>query len=288
VKEQKGGRKALDLKLKMRLLKTKRPLNNREVKLLTTFAEQAAIAIQNTRLYDNLSVHIQKLQDAQAQLIQSEKLAAIGRLVANVAHEINNPLTGMLMASSLILEQIDDKDPHKLELETIKRETLRTRGIVKNLLDFARQSEGNIEKLDINSVVQSSVTLLQRQINQRGIEFIEDYANSVPKVRLDRNQMMQVFYNLIINALDAMPQGGSLTIRTRVEDKNIVIEFTDTGVGIPPENLEKLFEPFFTTKPHTQGIGLGLSISYSIVSQFGGNIKVKSKPRKGSTFSVII
>jgi signal transduction histidine kinase len=228
---------------------------------------------------------MEKLKNTQAQLIQAEKLAAIGRLAANVAHEINNPLTGVLMASSLLLEEVE-QHPYKSELETIKRETLRARGIVKNLLDFARQSEGNLEEINLNQIVQSSVALLRRQIDLRGVELLDDYAPQVLEVSVDRNQIMQVFYNLITNALDAMPHGGSLTIRTKAEDDSATVEFTDTGVGIPAEYIDKIFEPFFTTKPEAKGTGLGLSISYNIVNQFGGKIEVDSQPGKGSTFKV--
>jgi two-component system NtrC family sensor kinase len=233
-----------------------------------------------------LKVQIKNLQDAQYQLMQAEKLAAIGRLAANIAHEINNPLTGILMASSVLAEEISPDDPKKSEMEVIKKESLCARGIVRNLLDFARQTEVKVVEVNINELVQGSVSLVRHAMDMKGVELIEHYSEEVLKVSVDRNQMIQVFYNLITNALDAMPQGGKLTLTTGTEEDCVLIEFKDRGVGIPRENIDKVFEPFFTTKPEARGTGLGLSVSYNIVVAFGGTIKVKSKPGGGSTFRV--
>jgi len=263
-----------------------RAFGDKQLRLLATFAGQAAIAIQNAQLYQELKTQMKNLQDTQAQLMQAEKLAAIGRLAANIAHEINNPLTGILMASSVLAEEISLDDPKKSELEIIKKESLRARGIIRNLLDFTRQTEAKVVEVDINKVVQGSVSLLRHAMDMKGVELIEHYSSEELKVSADRSQMMQVFYNLINNALDAMPQGGQLTITTRAKDDSVLIEFRDTGVGIPQENMDKIFEPFFTTKPEAKGTGLGLSISYNIVTAFGGTIKVKSRPGKGSSFIV--
>ncbi|MBM3142945.1 MAG: PAS domain S-box protein [Chloroflexi bacterium] len=265
-----------------------RAFSDRHLKVLATFAGQAAITIRNARLYQDLKMQVRKLEDTQAQLTHAEKLAAIGRLAANVAHEINNPLTGILMASSALAEEINESDPKRSELEIIKKESLRARGIIRNLLDFARPTEAAVVETDINELVRGSVSLLRHTMDMKGMELVERYGSEVPRLLVDRNQMMQVFYNLIANALDAMPRGGKLTITTGVKDESVVIEFRDTGVGIPPEHMDKIFEPFFTTKPNAKGTGLGLSVSYNIVKAFGGTIEVKSEMGKGSTFTVCL
>jgi PAS domain S-box-containing protein len=258
----------------------------RHENLMDTFAGQAATAIRNARLYQDLKTQVKNLQDTQAQLLQAEKLAAIGRLAANIAHEINNPLTGILMASSVLDEQTNEGDPKKRELQIITREALRARGIMRNLLDFAPQSQAKVVEVDINELLQGSVSLLRHAIDMKGVELVEHYSSEVLKVSVDRNQMMQVFYNLVINALDAMPQGGKLTLVTRAKEDYVLTEFTDTGVGISPKDVDRIFEPFFTTKPGVKGTGLGLSVSYNIVTAARGTMQVKSKPGKGSTFIV--
>lgn len=228
----------------------------------------------------------EELATAQVEAAQVRKLAAMGKLVVDVAHEVNNRLTAILMTSSFALGKIDEGDPCKLDLETINEEALYIRDIVKNLLDFARPSRGRVKEVDLNSVVQSSVALLQHQMELQGIKFRKDYASEALRVMVDENQMSEVFHNLLTNALDAMPQGGCLTIKVRRQNGHATAEFRDTGVGIPPENLNQIFEPFFTTKGDGNGTGLGLSISYNIVNKFGGRIEAKSQVGKGSTFIV--
>lgn len=228
----------------------------------------------------------EELATAQAEATQAEKLAVIGKQAANAAHEINNALTAILMSSSFALEQIDESDPCRLDIETINAEALRIREIVKDILDFARPNREKVREVELNSVVQGLVSLLQRQMELQGIKFREDYTSKELKVSVDENRMSEVFHNLLTNALDAMPQGGCLTIRTRRENGHAIAEFTDTGVGIPPEYLNQVFEPFFTTKHGGKGTGLGLPISYDIVNKFGGNIEVESQLGKGSTFRV--
>jgi len=228
----------------------------------------------------------EELATAQAEAAQSEKLAVIGKHAANAAHEVNNALTAILMSSSFALEQIDESDPCRLDIETINAEALRIREIVKDLLDFARPNREKAREVDLNSVVQGLVSLLQRHMELQGIKFREDYTSKELKVSVDKNRMSEVFHNLLTNALDAMSQGGCLTIRTRRQNGHAVVEFTDTGAGIPPEYLNRVFEPFFTTKYDGKGTGLGLPICYEIVSKFGGNIEVESQLGKGSTFRV--
>ncbi|MDP2952569.1 MAG: GAF domain-containing protein [Chloroflexota bacterium] len=263
-----------------------RAYGERDVRVLEELTGQMAPVIENARLFRSLKVQMERLESTQAQLVQAEKLAAIGRLAANIAHEINNPLTGILMASSLLLEETPDDNPRKPDLETIKRETLRARDIVQNLLTFARPSEGNREKVDLSQIIQGAVALLRHQLDLRGVKLTKDYATDILVVWGDKNQITQVLYNLMINALDAMPQGGKLTLKSQAEKQWATIEVIDTGVGISPENLDRVFEPFFTTKARSAGTGLGLSVAYNIVDRFRGKIEVESQVGKGSTFRV--
>ena len=231
--------------------------------------------------------HVEESAIAQAEAAHMEKLAALGKLAANAIHEINNALTVILMSSSFALEQIDEKNPCRLDVETIKQEALRIRKITRELLDYARPSQKRVKKeVDLNPVVQSLVALLQHSMKLQGIKFRKGYTSQALKVMVDEDQMSEVFHNLLTNAIDAMPQGGCLTVRTVRENGHAIAEFTDTGVGIPLENIDRVFEPFFTTKQAGKGTGLGLPISYDIVKKFRGNIEVESQLGKGSTFRV--
>jgi len=160
--------------------------------------------------------------------------------------------------------------------------------VVKNLLDFSRQSNGDAIVLDINEVIKNSVTVLKHPIILKGVKLCEEYKEDELKVAVNKNQIMQVFCNLINNALDAMTKGDSLSIRTGIDDKHAFIQIADTGAGISPRHLETIFEPFFTTKPDAKGTGLGLSISNNIAKRFGGKIEVKSKLGHGTTFTVLL
>lgn len=227
------------------------------------------------------------LKKSQTQLIQSAKLAAIGELASNIAHEINNPLTSILGYAGLIKAEIDP-NARMEDLEIIEKEALRAREIIKNLLDFARQTPLKIEEADINNVLKTVLSLTRSQAKASNIEVIEDLKEGLPKISIDINQIKQVFINIINNAVSAMPGGGKLTISTDTDDGRgfIKVSFKDTGVGISEENLTRIFEPFFTTKDATSGTGLGLSISYGIVERHGGKIEVESKVGVGSIFTV--
>ncbi len=220
------------------------------------------------------------------QISQSDKLASIGRLAAGVAHEINNPLTGVLTFAHLLQKSDRLGEEEKKDVEVIINETTRVREIVKRLLEFARETPQDREPLDVNHIMSQVIFLLRNQKEFRKVDIEENYDKRLPKVIGDKNQLQQVFLNLALNACEAMPEGGKLTISTQLKDGHVVISFRDTGVGIPEEYMNKLFDPFFTTKPVGQGTGLGLSVSYGIVKQHGGRIEVESKVGEGSTFSV--
>lgn len=231
--------------------------------------------------------------ESEIKLLQSEKQASVGKLAGGVAHEINNPLTGIVTFTHMLLRRNDIPEEVRTDLETIAQETERVRKIVKGLLDFSRQTELDREPTDVNRLVRQTITLVENQALIKGVNLTFESGDGLPMVTLDRNQMQSVLLNIIINALDATDPGGSITITTNIGvstskpgQKGIEILCTDTGCGISPENLNRLFDPFFTTKEVGHGTGLGLSVSYGIVERHGGTIWVQSKVGKGSTFKV--
>jgi len=227
-----------------------------------------------------------ELKQTQAQLIQSAKLAAIGELAANVAHEINNPLTSVLGFTSYLAEQIQPGQPMREELDLILEEATRARDIVRDLLNFSRQREFEPELTEINPVVEQTIAMVRRQGSLDSVTINEAYGDELPFVEIDPSRMKQVFLNIINNAGYAMKDGGALTIRTYAADGAVAIDFSDTGVGIAPEHLDRIFDPFFTTKPSVSGTGLGLSVSLGIVQAHGGTIEVQSRLGKGAIFTV--
>jgi len=230
----------------------------------------------------------QELKKTQEQLVQSEKLASLGKLAAGIAHEINNPLTGILTYSSLLLKEHKDNPQMKEDLEIVVNETTRCRKIVKGLLEFARQTEPSKAPADINKVVEETLSLLETQALFQNIKIEKRLKKGLPEVMMDVDQIKQVFVNIIINAAEAMSQGGTLTIQSDSDPENrfVQVSFIDTGPGIPEENLPKIFDPFFTTKRSGKGTGLGLSVSYGIVQRHNGFLEVKSQLGKGSIFTV--
>jgi two-component system NtrC family sensor kinase len=238
------------------------------------------------KMEDKVKERTAELKKIHGQLFRSEKLASIGKLAAGVAHEINNPLTGVLTNASLLLEDLPDGDPKKEDVNVIVSETIRCREIVKRLLDFARQTKPQKKLTNINSLVDNIVLLVRNQTTFRNINIERKLEDSIPEIMADSDQIQQVIINFILNASDAMPNGGSLVIQSRVMDNKEYVElkFTDSGHGIPEENKNRIFDPFFTTKE--TGTGLGLSISYGIIEQHGGLIHVESELGKGTTFIV--
>jgi len=227
-----------------------------------------------------------ELREMQDSLIRSEKLASLGKMAAGVAHEINNPLTSILINTYLILEKCPQDDACRENLTMIADETTRCAQVVKGLLDFARQTPSQAIHTDINGIIDRTVQILEKQASLKNITIIRNLDRSLPLIDIDKSKIQQVFSNLIINACEAMPRGGSLTITSRTDPSgyNIEILFADTGIGIPKENLQKLFDPFFTTKSF--GTGLGLAVSYGIIQQRGGTIDVESEVGQGSVFKV--
>jgi len=231
--------------------------------------------------------------ESEIKLLQSEKQASVGRLAAGVAHEINNPLTGVLTFSHMLLQRKDIKEDIRSDLETIAQQTERVRKIVKNLLDFSRQTELNPELTDINHLVESVVSMMRNQALVKGIDLQCNPDEGLPLLTLDANQIQSVLFNLLLNALDATKQDETIVVTTGIgisgnaaDPQGVEITVRDTGCGISAEHLDKLFDPFFTTKEVGRGTGLGLAVSYGIVQRHGGTIWVQSEVGKGSTFTV--
>ena len=228
-----------------------------------------------------------ELRNTQDSLIQSEKMASLGKMAAGVAHEINNPLTSILINTHLMLEQTLEDSPFQENLRLIADETARCSTIVKGLLEFSRQHPPLKDPSDLTELLRRTVKLLENQVAFQNIQIERNFQYNLPPVCIDKGQIKQVIWNLMINAAEAMPNGGKLTISSRFLPKTnqVEITFADTGIGIPKKNLNKLFDPFYTTK--NSGTGLGLAVSYGIINQHNGKIDVKSIPGQGSIFSLV-
>jgi two-component system, NtrC family, sensor kinase len=222
------------------------------------------------------------------QLQHAEKMASIGLLAAGVAHEVNTPLAGISSYTQMLRAQTDAGDTRAPLLEKIEKQTFRAAKIINNLLNFSRSGTSEFETLDVNKVVLDVLSLVEHQLDNSRIKVRKELAESLPPVRGNENRLQQVFFNLILNARDAMPSGGWLTLATRSDDDAVVIEVRDTGLGIKREDIKRIYDPFFTTKGIGRGTGLGLSVSYGILQEHGGAIFVESAPGQGTTFQVAL
>ena len=257
------------------------PISNDEIGILQSAFNEMIAAMGRRRA------------TSESKLIQSEKQATIGRLAAGVAHEINNPLTGVLTYTHMLLKRKDIGEDIRADLETIAEATGRVRKIVRDLLDFSRQTELDRESTDINWLVKSAISLMEKQALVKGVSIIFNHGAHLPQVTLDRSQFQGVLLNILLNALDASEEGGSITLSTGISlsaseenQKGVEIVVEDTGCGIPPHNLDRIFYPFFSTKEEGQGTGLGLAVSLGIVQRHGGTIRVQSEVGKGSAFFI--
>jgi two-component system, NtrC family, sensor kinase len=238
-----------------------------------------------------------KLSEAQRQIYQSEKLAAVGQLAAGVAHEINNPLTGVLSYASFLLKRAENKPEFKEDLAVIVRETKRCRQIVKGLLDFARQMPPEKQLCDLTEIVERAVQIVQAQLVTHRVELRKELRTDLPRVSVDANQIQQVLVNLLLNAADAIGDGGgTITLATDYVQpeaertdrlREVEVRVIDTGCGIAPENIERIFDPFFSTKGR-KGTGLGLAVVWGIIEKHNGRIEVQSVVGKGTTFHVVL
>jgi len=239
-------------------------------------------------LEEKVRQRTEELVAMQARVAQSERLASLGMLAAGVAHEVNNPLGGILALTGLTVEEMPKDDPNRENLEEVIRQTERCRDIVKGLLEFSRQSKGNTEPVDLNKVLRDTLSLVGKQALFFNVNVVCQLAPELPPVAADRAQFQQVFINILMNAVQAMHERGTITIESRYNAaaKSVEVAISDTGDGIPPEQIGRIFDPFFTTKESGHGTGLGLSIAYGIVTTHRGSISVASEVGKGSTFTI--
>ena len=235
---------------------------------------------------------VDKLQSTQDELLRAEKLTSLGQMAASIAHEINNPLAGVLVYTQLLSKKVTgdtfNKEDALQYLSKMESEVCRCSKIIRNLLDFARQTEPKLRLVDINQVLEQAFSLVGHQAQLQNIEVVTELSPSLPKVTADFDQPQQVFTNLTLNAIQAMPDGGRLTLRSSAVDREIRVDVQDTGCGISKENLAKLFTPFFTTKEKGKGVGLGLAVVHGIIERHRGKVKVQSEVGTGTTFSVYL
>lgn len=263
--------------------------NAHDRELLEALASSAAIAIDNARLYQELVNQLQVLQATQVKLVHSEKMGALGRLIASISHEINNPLQSIQGCLTLAKEELEGPmRPEKMKryLDIAEDEIERIATIVRRVRDFYRPSGREHAPTDIHQTLENVLELSGKELQHSYVNVDCTWDPAVPLIVVNADYLKQVFLNLVINAIDAMPNGGTLSIRTTLDSENVSIEFTDTGTGMPQEIMARLFEPFFTTKAH--GSGLGLSISYGIIQEHDGQILVQSEVGKGTTFTIVL
>jgi signal transduction histidine kinase len=256
--------------------------SHEDIELLSTLANQTAIAIENARLYDDL-------KKSKSYIRRADRLASLGTLTAGLAHEIRNPLVAIKTFTQLLPERIDDEEFRNHFLNIASGEVDRISALVTELLEFARPSEPKFELEDINGILDGMILLVSTETKSKRIEILKDYAKGLGPITVDREQMKQVFLNMLLNAIEATPENGKIHVKSRSFKKPegelyIQIEFTDTGCGIPPEYLEDIFTPFFTTKE--KGSGLGLSISNQIIQDHRGYIDVESQVNQGTSFFI--
>jgi signal transduction histidine kinase len=235
---------------------------------------------------------IRRLKESREQLIHAEKLTSLGQLAASIAHEINNPLAGVLTYTKLLEKKLAGDTFRKEEasdyLSKMESEVSRCSRIIRNLLDFSRQTEPHFRLVDINQVLEQVLSMVGHQAQIQKVEIVKEFSSSLPEVMADFDQLQQVFTNLTLNAIQAMSGGGKLTLRTSMANNQVKVDIQDTGCGISKENLSKLFTPFFTTKEKGKGVGLGLAVVRRIIERHKGEIKVQSEVGKGTTFSLYL
>jgi two-component system NtrC family sensor kinase len=230
----------------------------------------------------------EELGAMQARVAQSERLASLGMLAAGVAHEINNPLGGILALTALALEDLHPDDPNRENLEEVLRQSERCRDIVRGLLEFSHQSKISVGLVDLNRILHETLTLISSQSAFFNVNIVREWDPQLPAVMADKSQLEQVFMNMLVNSAHAMEERGTITIVTRraTDEDAVEVVISDTGCGIPPEDIHRIFDPFFSTKPSGQGTGLGLSIAYGVVTSHNGTITVDSKVGRGTSFTI--
>lgn len=248
------------------------PFTDADVELFSILAKQAAVALENAQLYANLRATLVQIQSQQQALLQSEKMAAIGRLTASIAHEVNNPLQAVRNCLHLVNRTDLNQEKRDEYLQLAQDEMKRLMDTVKQMLDFYRPSALQKELVDVNALIQTVLSLLMKEFQNQNISLETKLQKGLPLIYLVRNQIQQVIFNLLINAMEAMPDGGKIMITTCQSEEKLKILISDSGPGVPEDTRMQLFEPFISSKP--QGTGLGLSVSYSIIDTHGGLIEL--------------
>jgi signal transduction histidine kinase len=253
-----------------------------ELDFAVALAQQCACAIDKARLIEEQQARYDQLA------LHTEKLSALGRMAAGIAHEINNPLAGVLLYSSNLYKKVPDESPLKEGMEIIMRETQRCKIIIQELLEFARDREPKKTTADIHQIIDRAANMLENEFRLRHINLQKKYSTELNDCMLDENQLQQVFVNLFLNAAHAIDQEGTIEVLTHPDTvgEHMVIEVRDSGCGIAPEHLNKIFEPFFSTK--TNGSGLGLAVSYGIVQNHRGQLTAESQAGRGACFTITL
>jgi two-component system NtrC family sensor kinase len=249
---------------------------------ITPLVSKSAERIGRLLLFDDVT----QRERMEEQMSQTEKLTSLGLLAAGVAHEVNTPLAVISNYIQMLAKQMPDGDPRQSIIEKIVKQTFRASEIVNNLLNFSRTGAGEAVDIDVNRVVEETLSLVSHPLKTSQIQVVKHLGETLPAVRGSANKLQQVFLNLFLNARDAMPGGGLLEVRTGAHNGSVEIEVVDTGAGIPREHIHRIFDPFFTTKASGRGTGLGLSVSYGIIKEHSGKIDVRSTPGKGTSFHV--
>ncbi|MEW6184878.1 MAG: GAF domain-containing protein [Thermodesulfobacteriota bacterium] len=265
----------------------KRPITQEDLNLLSMLAHQAGLALENARLYSYIEKTNEELKAARERLIESEKMMAIGEMASGLAHEIRNPLVSIGGFVRRLHRKFPNDDQVQAYFQVIINEVERLEKILNEIMDFSQDPRGSYKEWPVNHIVEEALGLIQRDLDETNIRVQKELGN-VPKVFGDNRQLVHVFYNLFLNAWQAMPQGGVLTVRTYVKKEPerswVACEITDTGGGIPPELLHNIFNPFFTTK--VQGSGLGLPIVHKIITRHNGEVDIDNRPGEGVSFQV--
>jgi two-component system, NtrC family, sensor kinase len=249
---------------------------------ITPLVSKSGERIGRLLLFDDVT----QRERMEEQMSQTEKLTSLGLLAAGVAHEVNTPLAVISNYIQMLAKQMPEGDPRQGIIEKIVKQTFRASEIVNNLLNFSRTSATELADIDVNRVVEETLSLVAHPLKTSQIQVVKQLGNTLPAVRGSANKLQQVFLNLFLNARDAMPSGGMLEVRTAAHNGSVEVEVVDTGAGIPREHIHRIFDPFFTTKASGRGTGLGLSVSYGIIKEHAGKIDVRSTPGKGTSFHV--
>ena len=260
----------------------KREFSKEEMNFVFAIAEQCGCALDKTLRFEEQQLQYDHLA------LHTEKLSALGRMAAGIAHEINNPLAGILLFSTNLRKKVPEEGNLREGLDVIIRETQRCKGIIQDLLEFSRDKEPKKVLANVNHIIEKTLSILENEFRLHHITVEKNLSSEMPESLLDVSQMQQVFTNLLINAIEAIQENGVIKIKSHMtlDQKAQKIEIEDSGCGIPPDQMEKIFEPFFSTKKN--GTGLGLAVSYGIIQKHQGSIRVSSEPNQGTRFTIEI